>query len=318
MEWQEFTLKRVIDKLGVEAIVGAVDNKYVEELSEDYIGYNTQNITMMVKQLRTWYVITNKEKIDVKELFHKPWSDTPNYHITTFVRQIERQQVEYEDNLVIVTNADKVDHFVAQMFLSNIFKSKLLKDWEDSTYKAWASTKKYFVTQYKNYQRKIYCASKRTPYDISAVLHETTPAPSVSPFTSNFSAYDVSIEWAQYIKEQVTKDATDILGLKYVGGANTVVKKYAASVVAALPAAPPILPPYRTWWLNWMPLLQASHKPIDAEMAEVVTNENQKAAEVTEDLATMLIQIVSTSRIRKTHPNALLNALNETSLCTTI
>ena len=59
MEWQEFTLQTVIDAAGVESIVGAVDNQYVKDLSEDYIGYKNKTIATMVKQLRTWYVITN-------------------------------------------------------------------------------------------------------------------------------------------------------------------------------------------------------------------------------------------------------------------
>ena len=67
----------------------------------------------MVKQLQTWYVITNKENIDMDDLFHKPWSDTPNYHITTFDRQLERWQAKCEDNFVIIINADKVNQIVA-------------------------------------------------------------------------------------------------------------------------------------------------------------------------------------------------------------
>ena len=83
----------------------------------------------MVKQLRTCYSITNKDKLDVKSLFHEPWSDTPNFHITTFARQLKRRQAECKYNLVIITDANKVDHFFAQIYLSNIFESKLLDDW---------------------------------------------------------------------------------------------------------------------------------------------------------------------------------------------
>ena len=91
LEWQEFTLQTVIDAVGVESIVIAVKNQYVKELSEDYIGYKNQTIAAMVKQLQTWYVITNKEKLNVKALFQYPWSYTPNYHITTLSRQLKRR-----------------------------------------------------------------------------------------------------------------------------------------------------------------------------------------------------------------------------------
>ena len=84
----------------------------------------------------------------MKALFHEPWSYTPNSHITTFACQLELRKTECKDNLVIVSDADKVEHFVAQMHLFDIFESKLLDNWEDGTVKAWSSTRKNFVTQY--------------------------------------------------------------------------------------------------------------------------------------------------------------------------
>ena len=38
VEWQEYTFQTVLGAIGVKAIVAAVDDQYVEELSEDYIG----------------------------------------------------------------------------------------------------------------------------------------------------------------------------------------------------------------------------------------------------------------------------------------
>ena len=35
MEWQDYTLQNVINELGVEAIIAAVDTQYVDELAED-------------------------------------------------------------------------------------------------------------------------------------------------------------------------------------------------------------------------------------------------------------------------------------------
>ena len=84
MQWQEYTLQTVLDEIGVKAIAAAVDYQYVEELSEDYIGYKNQTIATMIMHLQTWSIITNKEKLDTKALFYAPWSDTPNTHITTF------------------------------------------------------------------------------------------------------------------------------------------------------------------------------------------------------------------------------------------
>ena len=67
----------------------------------------------MVSQLRTWYVITTKEKMAIKAHFLAPSSDTPEVQVTIFVRQLDRRQVECKDYGVTVTEDDKLDHFVA-------------------------------------------------------------------------------------------------------------------------------------------------------------------------------------------------------------
>ena len=70
----------------------------------------------MVEKLQTLYVITTKENIAIKAHFLDPWSDTTCAHITTFACQLDRHQVECKDQGVTVTNADKVEHFVAQIY----------------------------------------------------------------------------------------------------------------------------------------------------------------------------------------------------------
>ena len=99
----------------VKFIVTAVDAKYVEELKEDYVGHKKQTIKTLVTHLSTWYVITTKGKLAIKSHFLASWSDTPEAHVTTFARQLDRHQVECEDHGVTVTTDNKVEHFVAQM-----------------------------------------------------------------------------------------------------------------------------------------------------------------------------------------------------------
>ena len=116
--------------MAVEAIVAAVDTQYVEELKEDYVGYKNQTIKTMVIQLRMWYVITTKEKLAIKAHFLATWSNTPEAHVTTFARQLDRRQVECKDHGVTIANDDKVDHFAAQMYACGLFEAKFLDEWE--------------------------------------------------------------------------------------------------------------------------------------------------------------------------------------------
>ena len=232
MVWQEYIFQTVLDVIDVEAIVAAVDDQYVEELSEDYIGYKNQTIATMITHLQTWFLITNKEKLDAKALFYAPWSENPNTHITTLARQLNRRQVECATKQVTITDSDKVDHFVAQMYLCDIFESKFLDDLEEAQDKTWAAPKTLFVTQYKKEQRKLDRESKRTPYESNALFHEITAlAPqNIAHDTSDEAAYEAAIEYAQALEEQTTVQAAEILALKSVGGTTTtVVSDFAAA-----------------------------------------------------------------------------------------
>ena len=80
----------------------------------------------MIKQIRTWCVITAKKKLSIKAHFLDPWSNTTDAHVTTFARQLDRYQVECEDHGVKVKEADKVDHFVYQMYLQPV-QGKILR-----------------------------------------------------------------------------------------------------------------------------------------------------------------------------------------------
>ena len=80
--------------MAVKSTFADIDAQYVEELEEDYVGYKNQIIKTMIQQLQTWYVITAKEKLAIKAHCLAPWSDTTDVHFKTFVRQLDRRQVE--------------------------------------------------------------------------------------------------------------------------------------------------------------------------------------------------------------------------------
>ena len=105
----------MIESVAVEAIVAAVEAQYFEELKEYYVGYKNQTIKTMVTQIRMWYVIATKENLASKSHFLATCSDTPDAHVTTFERQLDRRQDKCKYHGVTITDFDKLDHFVAQM-----------------------------------------------------------------------------------------------------------------------------------------------------------------------------------------------------------
>ena len=129
LRWTEYHFHMIIDAVAVEAIVFAVEKQYIDKLKEEYISYNNQTIKSMLLQLRTWFVITNSEKVAIKAHFHTPWSNTPNSHITTFARQLDRHQIKCSNDGVTITDNDKVVYFIQEMYVCGLFKARFLDDW---------------------------------------------------------------------------------------------------------------------------------------------------------------------------------------------
>ena len=116
----------VVDAVAVEAIAAAVDEQYIDELRKEYVGYKNATIKTMIKQLRSWFVVTNSEKIAIKTAFLAPWADTPNAHVTMFARQLNRRQIECHDHGDVITDDEKVVHFVQEMYACGLFKARLV------------------------------------------------------------------------------------------------------------------------------------------------------------------------------------------------
>ena len=114
-----------------------------------------------------------KEKLATKAHFLNPWSDTPNAHITTFSRQLDRRQVECRDHGVTVTEAKKLGHFVAQMYACDLFGAKILDDWEESNDKSWGATYLHFTKKYAKECRNLARNKSNKSYKSSAAFRET-------------------------------------------------------------------------------------------------------------------------------------------------
>ena len=103
-----------------------------------------------------WYVTTTKENLTIKAHFLAPCINTPNAHITTFVRQLYRRQLECKDHGVTVTDDKNLDHFVAQMYACGLFEAKLLDNWEEGFDKSWGETQPHFIKWFNKEQQKLW------------------------------------------------------------------------------------------------------------------------------------------------------------------
>ena len=176
LRWMEYHFHIVINAVEVEAIVAAVGEQYMDELKEDYVGYNNQTIKTMVLQLWTWFVITNSEKVVIKAHFYAPWSDTPKSHITTFAHQLDHRQIECSNHGVTIKDEIKVFHFIQEMYVCGLFKARFLDDWEENTTKTWKVTLPLFTTQFNKERHTLERQHREKTFESSNVIREHGPA----------------------------------------------------------------------------------------------------------------------------------------------
>ena len=172
LHWTEYHFQMVIGAVAVEAIIAAVDKQYIDELKEEYVGYNNQAIKTMVLQLWTWFVITNSEKVVIKAHFYAPWSDTPKSHITTFAHQLDHRQIECSNHGVTIKDEIKVFHFIQEMYVCGLFKARFLDDWEENTTKTWKVTLPLFTTQFNKERHTLERQHREKTFEISNVIRK--------------------------------------------------------------------------------------------------------------------------------------------------
>eukprot|EP00804_Cyclotella_cryptica_P023189 CCRYP_000382-RA/>CCRYP_000382-RA protein AED:0.66 eAED:0.41 QI:0/0/0/0.33/1/1/3/0/253 len=99
---QEFWLQEAVDAIIVDRIVREVIHvAYIDELEDDYVGYNTQSIKSILLHLRSeWCIITTLEQKQAADDFRVIWDLTS--HITKFARRLLPSQqtlAEYTTSL---------------------------------------------------------------------------------------------------------------------------------------------------------------------------------------------------------------------------
>eukprot|EP00584_Thalassiosira_punctigera_P003639 CAMPEP_0172533752 /NCGR_PEP_ID=MMETSP1067-20121228/6340_1 /TAXON_ID=265564 ORGANISM="Thalassiosira punctigera, Strain Tpunct2005C2" /NCGR_SAMPLE_ID=MMETSP1067 /ASSEMBLY_ACC=CAM_ASM_000444 /LENGTH=437 /DNA_ID=CAMNT_0013318427 /DNA_START=299 /DNA_END=1609 /DNA_ORIENTATION=- len=177
--WWDYEPQEAIKAMGIKAIVKAVEEQYVQQLKQDYIGFTRVSIFSVLEHLRLWYTITNEQKIAIKKQFFAPWSETPDVHVKTYRAQLDRRQIECGNLDVTISDNNKVLHFVGEMENSGLFTCKFLDKMEDSGAVDWVTTVKNWSKEFDKIGRGRERAAerKREGYSSAAAVTQQ-PAPS--------------------------------------------------------------------------------------------------------------------------------------------
>ena len=147
-----FWTQEAVDKISVERIVqDIVDEMYVEELDEDYVGYSNQTIKTILAHIKdNWCIITTLEKKQAAENFRVQWDATS--HITKYTRELDKQKRLCRDIGVPAPGLNKIQYYVENMYSSEMFDEKEMNAWENkpTADKDWANTKTYFEDLYRS------------------------------------------------------------------------------------------------------------------------------------------------------------------------
>ena len=89
--WIAYHTQEAAKEIGVNLLVDAVEEQYIVELRQDYVGYKNRSPRDIIDHLgKTWVKITNSDKVAAMDAFTFDWADTPDMHIREYARQLEK------------------------------------------------------------------------------------------------------------------------------------------------------------------------------------------------------------------------------------
>ena len=116
-------MQEAATKVSVNQLAESVDEQYLVKIKQECVGYKNQTPLTIINHLyNTWVKVTNADKVAALEAFHFNWNDTPNTHIRTFTRQLDKIQRRLRKMKVPCTDEAMVIQYVDQMNKSRIFK----------------------------------------------------------------------------------------------------------------------------------------------------------------------------------------------------
>ena len=171
-KWIAYHTAEAAKEIGVNLLVAAVEEQYVVELRQDYVGYKNRSPRAIIEHLgTTWVKITNSDKVAAKEAFVFDWADTPDMHVREYARQLEKVQRRLQGMKIPCDNDAMVIQYVDQMSKSGIFKESELLEWNNTeTLQAWDATTKFFAEIWIDrmaYRRQ---QGDERPFDSAAAL----------------------------------------------------------------------------------------------------------------------------------------------------
>ena len=126
----DYHTQEEVDDALKNLIIAAVDPQYIEELKKDYVGYANDTAKTMLAHIKdTWCKITTREKGVAQRALREPWNLVED--ITAYERTLDRNQITCLDLSVPINTSDKVQIYVKNMYMSDMFEERKMTEWEE-------------------------------------------------------------------------------------------------------------------------------------------------------------------------------------------
>ena len=89
-----------------------------------------ETILLLAAHLCNWPDISNAERMAKKSDFFAPWSDSPNQHLSAYVRDLTSCQNNATKYDVKITDNNRVTQLVACIYEASILEDSVMDKWE--------------------------------------------------------------------------------------------------------------------------------------------------------------------------------------------
>ena len=106
-----------------DPIIENVEDEYINELKEEYIGYETETTETLLAHIKQeWVKSTTHKRTKVLATYHSPWDQVTN--ITTYERALTKEQGKCVDLGTLCNSSGNLQTYVKQMYATAFFKEK--------------------------------------------------------------------------------------------------------------------------------------------------------------------------------------------------
>ena len=172
----------------------AVDEQYYKQLKKPIVGYRGIKIKDFFDHLDTkWCKLDTNSISEMKAEYYQKW--VGEEHVTDFGKRLDNEQTALLENDITISDTDKQQFYIEQMYASRQFTREVMIKWEDkpSADKTWPDAKSYFegeVAKEETYRNNSNGTTADARYESAANITEQGDA--LRDYLENLNSADNS------------------------------------------------------------------------------------------------------------------------------